>query len=419
MFRKMVIYSTVLACLVVAGVAMKRYAPGRGRSAEAEAGDMDSRLQAYTVKPVPVRVGKAFVGELVRRVTASGTTEPAREVEIKSQINGLVKNVGVDIGQRVERGDLLVEFDDEVYRMALFMARVNLTNALLEYALMKKDRLSLMPDSINAEQLEDLRSRFEKAEKEYRAGKITFEEFNRISREYQTERILEGKASEELIEQKSGLAAAEVEYMRADYNFKNCRIPAPFNGYVADRYVQMGDLVSVNQALIRLVDLSKLRIRLQVMEGDAQYIKEGDSVQIRFAAYPDTSFTGRVIGISPVINQATRTCTILSEIDNSHGLLKAGMYATARIAVSKRKNRLLVPRDAVTVRDQRKLVFIVRDGRAFWCYVETGDENDDYIEIKSSEFDLKPGEQVIVEGHFALAHNAPVHVIGEEYLSRK
>ena len=87
------------------------------------------------------------------------------------------------------------------------------------------------------------------------------------------------------------------------------------------------------------------------------------------------------------------------------------MFATVRLAVNRYQNRLLVPREAVVVRDQKKLVFIVREGKAFWCYVETGLENDEFIEITNSVFDLKAGEPVIVEGHFALAHNAPVEVI--------
>ena len=101
---------------------------------------------------------------------------------------------------------------------------------------------------------------------------------------------------------------------------------------------------------------------------------------------------------------------MIAEIPNPGALLKSGMFATVRIAVNRYPNRLLVPRAAVVERDRRQLVFIVRDGKAFWCYVETGLENDDYVEVVSSAFDLKPGEPVIVDGHFALAHNAPVEV---------
>ncbi|MFQ5677199.1 MAG: efflux RND transporter periplasmic adaptor subunit, partial [bacterium] len=70
----------------------------------------------------------------------------------------------------------------------------------------------------------------------------------------------------------------------------------------------------------------------------------------------------------------------------------------------------LVPKEAILIRDQRKLVFIVRDGLAKWCYAETGLENDDFVEILSSTFGLKPGEMVITSGHYTLVHDARVKI---------
>lgn len=210
--------------------------------------------------------------------------------------------------------------------------------------------------------------------------------------------------------QKSGLAAAEAQLARAEYNLQNCRILAPFDGVAGDVTAHPGDLVSAGQTLLRLINLNRLKLKLQVLEAELGAIRLGETVQASFAAFADTVFPGRIIAVNPAVNPQTRTGTVIAEIPNPAHRLKSGMFATARIAVNRYPNRLLVPRAAVVERDQRKLVFIVREGKAFWCYVETGLENDDSIEILSSAFDLKPGELVITEGLFALAHNAPVEV---------
>lgn len=403
-----------IGCALVLGFILAKYYTGTGdvamRGRMVAGGLLDGSVK---IQPAPVRVDTAFVGELIRRVTSSGTTEAIREVEIKSQITAPVKRVHVDVGTTVSRRDPLIELDDQEYRLILQEAHAKLMNARLEYALLKKEQQATAPDSVDSEALERLREEFETARAAYQAGRITIEEYLEIDRRYQIEKILAGEARDELIEQKSGLTSAEAAYARVDYNLKSCSITAPFNGIVGDMTIQSGDLVTVSQTLMRLVDLSKLRLKLQVMEGDVQYIKKGELVHAHFAAYPDTAFTGRIVGINPIVDQAARTCTVVVEIDNPEGALKSGMYATAQIIVSRYKDRLLVPRDAVVVRDQRKLVFIVRDGKAFWCYIESGIENDEYIEVKSSAFNLKPGERVIVEGHFALAHDAPVSIIGD------
>ena len=407
---------TLLAvgCALVLGFILAKHYPGNGDAVmRGGMGVGELRNASVNVQPAPVRVDTAFVGELIRRVTSSGTTEAIREIEIKSQITAPVKRVHVDVGTAVSRRDPLIELDDQEYRLALQEAHATLVNARLEYAMLKKEQLATAPDSVDSEALERLREEYETARAAYQAGSITIEEYLEIDRRYHIEKILAGEARDELMEQKSGLTAAEAAYARADYNLKSCGITAPFNGIAGDMTIQTGDLVTVNQTLMRLVDLSKLRLKLQVMEGDVQYIREGELVHAHFAAYPDTEFTGLIVGINPIVDQATRTCTVVVEIDNPEGALKSGMYATAQIIVSRHRDRLLVPRDAVIVRDQRKLVFIVRGGKAFWCYIESGIENDEFIEVKSSAFDLQPGERVIVEGHFALAHDAPVSIIGD------
>ena len=357
-----------------------------------------------------MRIKKAFIGELTKYITASGISEAVQEVQIKSLIPGKIVQVLVQDGQKVEEGELILEIDDREYRYALQEARGNLLKAQMNYALRKEDNRKELNTDTSVVNF-PLREKYLKAREEYEQDIINEKEFNRVKREYEIALIFAGQKQDEMIAQESGLTAAEAQFERAKYQLENCQIRAPFAGVIAAVSVHAGDIVSVGEPLMKLVDLHLLKLKLQVLESDIGDVKENEFIQARFSAFSDTTFPGRIIGINPAIQPDSRTCTVIALVKNPDFLLKSGMFATARLVVNRYKNRLLVPREAVIVRDQKKLVFIVREEKAFWCYVDTGLENDDFIEILGSAFDLKAGEPVIVEGHFALAHNAPVEIV--------
>jgi len=403
------LFKGLIIAVLIIGLGILYHVYIRGTTAQREKPHFsESETRA---KPVPVQVKKAFIGELTRYVTASGITEAFNEVNIQSQVTGQIKMVRVREGEKVNKGELLAQVDDRLYRIALKEAQGALLKARLEFALMKKEAAKHQKDPPENARLAVLKEKWEKAQKAYEEGKISQGAFLKIDRKFQIALILSGKEQENLIAQKSGVSAAEAQFLRAKYNVDRCRLTAPFSGIVGELRVHTGELVGPNQTLMKLVDLSRLKLKLQVLETEFAHIRVGENIRVNFAAFPDTSFNGRVTGIDPAIDPKTRTGVVTAEVDNPDLLIKSGMFATVRIATAHYRNRLLVPRNAVVERDQRKLVFIVRNKKAFWCYVQTGLENDDYIEITSSAFGLKPGEPVIVDGQFALAHDAPVQIV--------
>jgi multidrug efflux pump subunit AcrA (membrane-fusion protein) len=106
-------------------------------------------------------------------------------------------------------------------------------------------------------------------------------------------------------------------------------------------------------------------------------------------------------------------------IANQDHRLIPGLYAQVKIESQFLMNRLIVPKEAIVLRDQRKVVFVVRsedieggNGKllAKWCYVETGAENEEEVEVLSSAFNLQPNEAVVVTNHFTMAHDTPVRI---------
>ncbi len=132
--------------------------------------------------------------------------------------------------------------------------------------------------------------------------------------------------------------------------------------------------------------------------------------EVTFPAYPGETFHGRVVHINPMVDPETKTTKVTVRLENPDKRILPGMFAYAKLEAQIFKDRFLVPKEAILVRDQRKLVFIIRDGLAKWCYVETGLENEEFAEILDSTFGLKPGEMVITSGHYTLVHDARVTV---------
>ena len=98
-------------------------------------------------------------------------------------------------------------------------------------------------------------------------------------------------------------------------------------------------------------------------------------------------------------------------LDNQDGKIKPGMFAFVNIDAQIFTDRLLVPKDAVISRQNRELLFVIREERAVWNYVQLGLRNEEYIEVLGSDQGLDAGELVITSGHFTLGHDVPVRVV--------
>ncbi|NOZ55461.1 MAG: efflux RND transporter periplasmic adaptor subunit [Calditrichaeota bacterium] len=411
-------FATLLFLAIAAGLVWKLTRPGGGDKASEETTGSATE-QSVKIAPVPVRVEYAFVGDLVLRVTATGRTRARRSVTIYPYTSGLLTKVHVRDGQRVRKGDVLFRLDDRQARLNVREARNEVMQAEVEFGLMRQearelaasDSIGLKPDvGISEEE-------FRAIERRYRAGELSEAEYERARIDYEIAQIFSGSRRDDLMAVKSGLAAALAKLRRAELELEFTTVRAPFSGTVGQVRVSRGQWVGPSQELCRLVDLSHLYFDAEVLESEIGMVHVGAGAEVRFPAYPDTAFTGRVVGINPVLDEKSRTYTVVVDLPNPEGRLLDGMYGEVKLEAQILPDRLLVPRRAVIERDRRKLVFIVRknaEGQdvAQWCYITPGHENEQYVEVLDSAFGLKPGEPVVVEGHFTLSHDAPVRIVG-------
>ena len=411
-FMKSAVRWLVLPVLIAVAVLWFK----RDRTSEEEASVEYETSTSTELRPVPVEVSEAFMGDLVIRVSATGIVRAFQEVTISPKISGEVVALPVREGTQVQKGDLIFKLDDLAYRLALEEAENALlgakVKALVDYkmpieALVESEKYA--SDLWNVQEAAEV---YERVKALHAQGKITRTQLDSARFQYDMAHIFAGKRREDLPANSSGLTQAIINHKKARLNLDYTEVRAPYSGILGNQEVFVGQQVSSGKECFKLVDLSRLRVEANTLESEIGDIEVGRKATVRFAAFPGETFEGKVTAINPIVNSETKTCRVTVEIVNPEHRIKSGMFAFVELEARIHKNRFLVPKDAVLIRDERKLVFVVRDSLAKWCYVESGLENEEFVEVLSSAFDLKPGEPVVVSGHYTLIHDAPVLVKG-------
>lgn len=202
-----------------------------------------------------------------------------------------------------------------------------------------------------------------------------------------------------------GAAEAQVdEVVRSGKAQRRLVIAAPSNGVVTELNVRQGQQVAPGMPLMRIADLSRVWITVEIPEVQAGWVRQGRTAQARLSAMPGRTFEGRVDYLYPRLDTATRTLRARLVFDNADGLLKPGMYADVSLAGSERADALLVPSEAVIRTGERTVVLVAEgEGRFRPVEVEIGPERSNRIVILSG---LEEGQQVVVSGQFLIDSEA-------------
>lgn len=364
--------------------------------------------------PISVKVTPAMRGDLVITLKSPGEAVTDRIITMKAEVSGVVKSLNVRESQRVAEGDLLCELDDREYRLDLESAEAdrlkNLSDLLLEKQLSGPEETAAPPES---DRMRKAREDYEQSRQEFREGKISEAEFEEAYRKFELTLITSGEKKDEVMAAAKGLTQSEIRVKKARMNLEKCRIRAPFSGIIHDIKISPAEHVTAARELFILVNIDRIQVHAKVLESEVGKIHVGRKAEMKFSAYPDRVFEGRVKAVSPVIDPKDRTCQVIVGMANPGAEIKPGMHAEVEIVTDIHEQRLLVPQEAILVREGRKLAFVVEEGLAKWRYIQVGLENEDFAEILPSERPgegIREGEMVIIDGHFTLAHDARVRI---------
>jgi len=275
-------------------------------------------------------------GDLTVIVTATGTLEPTNEVEVGSELSGIIKEINVDFNDQVKVGQQLAWLD-----VSKLQAQVTQTKASLESA-----KAQVLQAQATIEETCNKLQQLEKVQK-LSNGKVPSQtELDEAKAAYSRAKANEASALAAVAEVQAGLDINETDLSKA-------RICSPINGIVLTRKIEVGQTVAASfeaPVLFTLAeDLTQMELHVSVDEADIGQVKEGQSATFTVDAYPDHSYAAQIAQVrygSSTVDGVVTYETVLT-VDNSDLSLRPGMTATAEIVVKKVENAVVVPSAAL------------------------------------------------------------------------
>ena len=174
---------------------------------------------------------------------------------------------------------------------------------------------------------------------------------------------------------------------------------SPIDGIVVERNATVGASVGTDANLFKIIDLSRVWIDADVFEKDLPRVRPGQEVKLTVTAFPESTFSGRVILINSVVDPETRTVKVRTEVANPDGRLKPDMFANVQIVTDLNRAAISIPQSAV-LNDEGKTIVFVAEGNGYKKrQVQAGIQNNDRVEIVDG---LSAGDKVVVKGNYLL-----------------
>lgn len=318
-----------------------------------------------------VTLARAQSRPIQRTVLVSGPVAAFEEMQLGVEISGArVTALNVDVGQRVRKGQVLLELDHRSLDSDLQQASAGLSEAEAGVALARtslaRGELLVKDRYISASELDELRATRTQAEAQRNTAR----------------------------------AARDAAQLRRDF----AELRAPDDGIISKRLVQPGQVVAAGSELLRLIRDGRLEWRAELPEDELALVEPGATVELPSSA---GTVSGRIRAVSPGVDSQTRTGTIYADLPKP-GPLQPGTYVEGRI-VTGAGNTLMVPAASVVQRDGHAYVFSVDAGKvAHRLRVRTGTKADGRVEIIEG---LKAGDRVVEQGAGFLGDGDTVRVV--------
>ncbi|MEM9985907.1 MAG: efflux RND transporter periplasmic adaptor subunit [Bacteroidota bacterium] len=209
----------------------------------------------------------------------------------------------------------------------------------------------------------------------------------------------------ELAALQSGYRQAQLDLEKASYQLSLTKLRAPFTGVVANLQAQPFQPSQDHRPLCLLQDLRPMEVRFSILETELGLLQTGNSLQIEPLAQLGQSYPARLLTINPHVNE-NGLVEIVAQVDQPGRQLLPGMNVRVRLRQAV-PEQLIVPREAVVLRQGRPVVFVYRSDTAYWNYVQPDLENSQFYTLSEG---IQADEIVIISGNLNLAHLAPVQI---------
>jgi len=213
---------------------------------------------------------------------------------------------------------------------------------------------------------------------------------------------------QDLEQAETQVQADEAEFALAKEELAKTEVLAPFDGVLSNRKLSKGAYVIEGDELVRLQDLTPIRLTFQLPQKEIPTVKLGDKLMATTDVYPDKTFEGKVEAIEPSVNEDTRSVTVYATFENKDELLIPGLYGRAQLSSSRQvQTSLIVPEQALVVRQDGIYVYKKEGDKAVLTKVTLGTRTTDHAQVLSG---LKKGDQIVLEGQDKIHDGSPITV---------
>lgn len=343
----------IISVLVIALGGMIVYRITKNKSENEKGNDKSGKKPPMTVSAIVVKPQ-----DFSNDISLSGSIDANEQIEIHSEVSGIVESISFSEGSQVSKGQVLLKVNDIELRAQLAQAK---TKESLASENERRAKLLLQKEAISQE------------------------EYEISSADYKTM-----KAQTQLIQAQIGKTS----------------IRAPFSGKIGLRNISPGTYVTPATLIANLVSTNQLKITFSIPEKYASQIVKGS--EIKFTV-PNTTekFTAKIYALEPAIELATRTMKIRALTENSSGKLLPGTFANIELALGNIKDAIIIPTEAIVPIQDGKKVFIANNGQAKEVKVETLARTDKDVVITSG---LKAGDTLLTSGMMSLKDEADIKV---------
>jgi cobalt-zinc-cadmium efflux system membrane fusion protein len=197
-----------------------------------------------------------------------------------------------------------------------------------------------------------------------------------------------------------GFTEKQVEDIAASHQINPIiNLYAPIGGKIVENNAVLGDMIDQSTEILTILDPNVLVIDADIYEKDIAKIRDGQDVEVSVPAYPRETFHGKIIYISDVLKEDTRTITVRTEVENAEYKLKPGMFADIKIFLNHEDKALVLPKEAILDDGDDHVVFIKKAGKYYPQLVELGASENSFVEVLRG---LVEGDEVVTKGNFQL-----------------
>lgn len=334
----------------------------------------------------PVEVVQVQRENLTSLLESVGDLEASETAGVAAKISGRVSSVPVKLGDKVSKGQVLFTLDSTEAANAVAQAEASVTVA--------KTNIGVSEQTVF-----DAEQNFQRINQLFEADAASQSQYDQAESTLNNARL--------------GLQVAQGQLRQAEITLANAQetlsyytVVAPISGQVSSVDIHTGEMANAQTTAIRLVNLGTMKVKVNVSENIISHMQKGATVPMVVSAL-NREVNGRILSISPSIDEATKAFPVEITVDNSQGDMKVGMVVKLKLVSGTANNVLALPTDAVLEKDGVKYVFVMENDTAKEVKIKTALMTDTMIEIKEG---LEEGQTVVTSGNELIKDGQKVKV---------